>query len=243
MEMNFIKEEKFTVQACQCYSGGYMKISSLMQSMQEIASVHVEQLGFGYGDLDKKSVYWALSNIRVDFSEMPKWNEEIILKTWPSGCSRLIATREFVGTGQNNRNFFKAGSQWMILSKDSHRPKDFLRSNLGLPVGGEKILSDKMKRLESHKNYNQAGQMYVPNSSIDLNGHVNYTEYIRWGFDILKKACQVSDKISSLQATYLSEVFEGDELELLVVSDKNVSHCVLIRRPNTLDTVFLMEIS
>ena len=54
MEMNFIKEEKFTVQACQCYSGGYMKISSLMQSMQEIASVHVEQLGFGYGDLDKK---------------------------------------------------------------------------------------------------------------------------------------------------------------------------------------------
>ena len=98
-----IKEEKFVIQAYQCHSGGYMKNSSLMLRMQEIATIHAEQLGFGYAALNKADCYWVLSNIRVEFSEVPRWNDEIILKTWPSFSSRLIAAREFTGTSANNR--------------------------------------------------------------------------------------------------------------------------------------------
>ena len=130
----------------------------------------------------------------------------------------------------------------MILGRKSARPKDLSRLNPPLPKGGEKALSEKLKRLEPLINYVQAGKMVVPYSSIDLNGHVNYTEYIRWGVDALKEACSLDDNISFLQATYLSEVFENDKLELLVAS-YNDKQGVLIRRLNTHDVVFLLETS
>jgi medium-chain acyl-[acyl-carrier-protein] hydrolase len=236
------REEKFVVQAYQCHSGGHMKISSLMQCMQEIATIHAEQLGFGYDALDKAGIYWVLSNIIIEFSEIPGWNDEISLKTWPSGCSRLIATREFICTGTNNRTLFRATSQWMVLSRNSSRPKDLIRLIPGLPKNGEKALDVKLNRLEPQNSYIHSGSMYVPYSSIDLNGHVNFTEYIRWGVDALKRTFRLDDSIRSLQATYLSEVFENDELELLV-SDNNDKQGVQIRRPNKNNAVFLMEIS
>jgi len=219
-----------------------MKIPSLMQRIQEIANIHAEQLGFGYDALDKAGIYWVLYNIRIEFSGLPRCNEKISLKIWPSGCSRLVAAREFICTGKNSRPFFKAVSQWMILGRNSGKPKDLIRSVHGLPKNGERALEEKIKRLELVNDYIHTGCMYVPYSSIDLNGYVNFREYIRWGVDALKKGCRLHDNISSLQATYLSEVFENDELDLLV-SGNNDKQGFQIRRMGTNDTLFLMEIA
>ncbi len=234
------REEKFMVRAYECQTNGNIKILSLMQHLQEIATLHAEELGFGISHLDKINSYWVLSNIRIEFTRLPKWKEEISIKTWPSGYSRLIATREFVGKDRNENELFKAGSQWMILSKDNNRPQNLFNLNLDMPNTGTKIISDDMKRLESKNEYTLIEQIRVPYNSIDLNGHVNNTEYVRWGIDAFAKIYKPKGKILSFQATYLSELFEGNELDLLVGSI-NKHYSVLIKRRNTNEIVFLME--
>ncbi len=237
-----VRKEKFTVKSYECRPDGNIKTACLMQYLQEAAALHAEQLGFGVDRLNKINSYWVLSNLRIEINRLPKWNDEITVKTWPSGYTRSIAAREFVGRDQNDCELFKASSQWMVLDKQSNRPKNLFRLELSLPKTGLKALSEKLVRLEPQDDYSEADRISVPYSSIDLNGHVNNTEYVRWGIDALRKAFKFQGNIRSMQATYLSEVFEDDELDLLLSHSNNGHFCVLARRADVDSNVHVMEI-
>jgi len=79
----------------------------------------------------------------------------------------------------------------MILDKNSTRPKDLLRLDLGLPQTGQKVIRGELKRLMPKSDYRLIEKMHVPHSSIDMNGHVNNTEYIRWGINGLRQKFKV----------------------------------------------------
>ncbi|MHC4534292.1 MAG: acyl-[acyl-carrier-protein] thioesterase [Planctomycetota bacterium] len=236
------REERFTVKSYQCRPDGNIKTACLMQYLQEAAALHAEQLGFGVDSLNTINSYWVLSNLRIEINMLPKWNDEIKVKTWPSGYNRVIATREFVAKDQNDCELFRAGSQWMVLDKGRNRPKNLFRLDLSLPKTGEKALSEKLVRLEPQDDYSQVDRITVPYSSIDLNGHVNNTEYIRWGIDALRKAFKFEGDICSMHATYLSEVFEADKLDLLLSHNRNEHFYVLTRRAGEDSNVHVMEI-
>jgi medium-chain acyl-[acyl-carrier-protein] hydrolase len=236
------REETFNVKTYECWPDGNIKIACLMQYLQEVAARHAEQLGFGIDRLNKINSYWILSNIKIQIDKLPEWNDEITVKTWPSGHNRLIATREFVGRNQNKGELFRASSQWMILDKKSNRPKNLFRLDLELPEIGHKVLSEELPRLEPQGDYSEIDRIIVPYSSIDLNGHVNNTEYVRWGVDALRKAFKFDGNVRSMHATYLSEVFEADELDLLLSRNNNDCFCVMAIRPNEQDRVYIMEI-
>jgi hypothetical protein len=46
-----------------------------------------------------------------------------------------------------------------------------------------------------------------------------------------------------MHATYLSEVFEADELDLMLSQNNNGHFCVLARKPDEKSNVYLMEIA
>jgi len=241
MEMK-TREGRFVIKPHHCRTDGNIKISLLMQHLQEIATLHAEELGFGPARLNDIGVYWALSNIRIEFDRFSKWPEVVTIKTWPSGYSRLIATREFVGKDQSGCELFRAGSQWMILGKDSNRPKNLSRLNLGIPPTGQKVIQGEMKRLEPKNDYSQVERIRVSHNSIDMNGHVNNTEYIRWGIDSLRGKFKLKGNIRFVHATYLAEVYDGDELDLMVSRDSNDDFSVRINRMDTGNSVYLMEV-
>jgi acyl-ACP thioesterase len=238
-----VREDKFTVRTYECQADGNIKINSLMQYLQEVAAVHAEQLGFGYGKLNEINGYWVLSNIRIEITKLPKWNDEVAVKTWPSGYTRLIATREFIGRDGYGFELFRASSEWLVLGKQNNRAKNIFHLDLGLPKTGPKAISEELKRLELRTDYREAERVRVPYSSIDLNGHVNNTEYVRWGINALRRTLEFSGNIRSAQATYLSEVFEGDELDILVSSGTTGYYHVLGRKSGGGGNVYVMEIT
>jgi len=237
-----VREYKFTVKTYECQADGNIKIFSLMRHLQEAAAAHAEQLGLGYDSLNKINSYWVLSNLRIEITKLPKWNEEVTIRTWPSGYTRLIATREFVGKDQCDCELFRAGSEWMVLDKNNNRPKNLFHLDLCVPKAGAKAISAKLKRLEPQNGYIEVERVRVPYSSIDLNGHVNNTEYVRWGIDALRRIFEFKKNIHFIQVTYLSEVFERDELELLVSSGMSGHFYVLGRKSAGESNVYLMEI-
>lgn len=242
-EASEIKEGKFTVKTYECQADGNIKINLLMQYLQEIAAIHAEQLCLGFGKMNEIDSYWVLSNLRIEIDRFPKWNDTITVKTWPSGYTRLMARREFVGKDQYGRDLLRAGSEWMVLDRQKNRPKNLFRLELGLPKSGPNAISGELSRLEPQCSYSDIEQVRVPYSSIDLNGHVNNTEYVRWGIDALRRIFKFKGNIRFLQATYLSEVFEGDELDLLVSSEGNESFYVLGSKSGGGSNVFIMETS
>jgi acyl-ACP thioesterase len=238
-----VREERIRIRTYECGVGGSVKIVSLVQYLQEVAALHAEQLGFGLEKMNELDGYWVLSNLRVEIARLPKWNEEITIRTWPSGYTRLVASREFVAKDRDNRDLFLAGSEWMVLDKQRSRPKNLFHLDLSLPKIGTKALQEKLSRLEPHDGGVPVRRLRVPHSSIDLNGHVNNTEYIRWGIDALGGELKARGDIRCVQATYLSEVFEDDELDMLASSDPGGHFRVLARKSDTQTNVFLMEVT
>ncbi|MBL7152309.1 MAG: hypothetical protein ISS79_01220 [Phycisphaerae bacterium] len=237
-----IREDTFTVKTYHCRPDGSIKVASLMNYLQEAAAVHAEQLGFGMARLSEIDSYWVLSNIKIEFSKFPKWNDRITIRTWPSGHTRSIATREFLGQDQDGCDLFKAGSEWMILKKTSNRPRNLHRIDLNLVPTGPKTVSADLKRLTPQEAYTNCEHLQVPYSSIDLNGHVNNTEYIRWTLDAVRMAFDFTGPIRSLQATYFREVFEADNLDLLLAGDPNGDFHVLGRKSDDQTNVYAVRI-
>jgi acyl-ACP thioesterase len=238
-----VREEKITIRTYECGVGGTVKIASLMQLMQEAAALHAEQLGFGREKMNELDGYWVLSNVRVEFVELPKWKEQVTIRTWPSGYTRLIASREFIGTDRDGRELFRAGSEWMVLDKQRGRPKNLFHLDLALSKTGTKALQEKLSRLEPRQDGIVVDRVRVARSAIDLNGHVNNTEYIRWGIDALSRQFKLSSEIRCIQATYLSEVFEAEELDLLVSCGPGGRFQVLARKAGAQTDVFVMDVT
>ncbi len=238
------REDRFTVKTYDCRPDGQIKLNALMQYLQEAAARHAEQLGFGFADLNARDCFWVLANLRLELARAPKWREDITIRTWPSTSTRLIASREFVGEGPQGESF-RATSDWMILDRHSGRPRNLSRLDLSLPPAGPKALPGKSNRLQPVGDYEQACTLRVPFSALDFNGHVNNTEYVRWALDGMYRKLSRLPEIRALQATYLAEVFEGDDVEVLVSADADEGRHTLIRRLGTSPgtDVFLMKAS
>ena len=250
-----VKEDTFTVKTYECQADGSIKLNVLMQHLQEVAAVHAEQLGFGYDRLKQINSYWVLSNFRMEINRLPRWSEKVTITTWSSGHNRVVATREFVGKDTHGSGLFKAGSEWMVLNREKNRPKNLLRLGLPLPESRPKTIAEKLTRLEPRDSYSEVEHVSVPYSSIDLNGHANNTEYVRWGIDALRRKFQFKGSLHSVQITYLAEAFEGDEIDLLLscppprlasadAGAADSGKCFYIRgkRASQQDNVYLMEL-
>ncbi len=236
------REDCFIVRMYDCRPDGLIKANALMQYLQEAAACHAEQLQVGFRDLERLGCFWVLVNLRIEITQMPKWGDHMIVSTWPSGGTRLIASREFVGRGPGDRELFRAASDWMILDKSSGRPKNLGRLDLNLPQDGPKALATRPVRLKPAEGYAPVCTLRVPFSALDFNGHVNNTEYVRWAFDAVRRKLGDLPAIRSIQLTYVAEVFEDDEIEMLVFPAGDGRIHVCARKAGDGANAFLMEI-
>jgi len=238
------REDRFLVAAFDCRPDGTLKLNVLLQYLQESAARHAEQLGVGLADLDRQNCFWVLANLRLEIDDTPRWGDCLTVRTWPSGFTRLAATREFIGENADGRELFRAASEWMILGKHRSRPKNLGRLDLNLPATGRHVLDADPGRLRPAPPYIGVDTVTVPFSALDFNGHVNNTEYVRWALDGLHHRDHASPVIRSAHMTYLAEVFEGDQIEILVADAGNALIGILERRLGGAApaNVFLMEV-
>ncbi|MGA1793787.1 MAG: acyl-[acyl-carrier-protein] thioesterase [Thermoplasmatota archaeon] len=208
------KKSVFTVSTYQCDSKGRIQPHSLMHQVQEAATKHAEELGVGYEWMERNRFYWVLVNFGLQFFETPIYGTSIMLRTWPSGLDPLKAYRDFSGEDLKGRKLFIATSDWMVIDASKMRPVmiadlgfDFEHSSTRIMEGPE--------RLSHAGNFNEVGRIVVPYSSIDMNGHVNNTEYIRWGMDSARREIGDLPNIRSFKITFMSEVFKNEELALM----------------------------
>jgi acyl-ACP thioesterase len=235
--------ETFKVRASDCQPDGQIKPYALMQCLQEAAAQHAEQLGVAFADLDAPNGFWVQANLRLEVARLPRWNQALTIRTWPSGFTRLLARREFIGLDEGGAELCRAASEWMILDKRRGRPQNLTRLHLDLPADGPRALVSGPSRLRPRGPYETALTLRVPFSALDFNGHVNNTEYVRWAFDALHVVGRSPPAIQSMDMTYLAEAFAGEPVEVMVRSPDERSICVSERRAGAGAALFVMEMT
>ncbi len=191
-----------------------LKLSSLFNYFQDIASLHSEHLGIGINDIGQKhGVAWVMVRIMVEVIRMPNWNEDIMIETWPNEPKRLEFERDFVVKDAKGNILVKAISSWVIMDiQEREIRKTELISIEYPPFVLERAINKRMSKLRPEGTLDFVYDKKIGYSDIDINGHLNNSKYIDYITDCFSIEKHGKYSIESIQVSYISEALAGDTI-------------------------------
>ena len=212
MDKTFSKD--YTITCYEADANQLMRPTAMLDLMQEAANVNASTLGFGYDEMMNSNTAWVLSRIHVKFNNTPKWRDEVNLKTWHKGVSKLFYLRDFILSDKEGNPMVLATTSWLIIDMNTRR----------LVRNSDLALSD----TAMHAIETPADKVVIPVdiepelvrkhpvtwSEIDTNGHVNNVKYAVWAIDAVKPEDIKERPLKELLINYDAEVMPGDVVKI-----------------------------
>ena len=212
MDKTFSKD--YTITCYEADANQFMRPTAMLDLMQEAANVNASTLGFGYDEMMNSNIAWVLSRIHVKFNSTPRWRDEVNLKTWHKGVSKLFYLRDFILSDKEGNPMVLATTSWLIIDMNTRR----------LVRNSDLALSD----TAMHAIETPADKVVVPVdiepelvrkhpvtwSEIDTNGHVNNVKYAVWALDAVKLEDIKERPLKELLINYDAEVMPGDVVKI-----------------------------
>lgn len=200
---------------------GRMKASWLLACVQEVAGEHSEMLQAGNGEYNGRRLFWAVTRHRVEITRLPGAKEVITLKTWPCPTTRVAYPRATTAFDEEGNELFRCMSLWVLMDVDSRAM--ILPGKSGVEVDGISLGNE----LAAPGSLAPAGgetkeERRVRFTDLDVNGHMNNTQYLNWVEDLLPGAYHQDHPVKAFTVCYLSEALEGQKLELNWTLDEDL---------------------
>lgn len=213
MKMNKYTE-RHTVTCYETDASWRMKPASFMNLAQEAAGCHAVHLGFGYDDLIASNMAWILSRVHVEFTDAPKWREDIILNTWHKGLNRLFFLRDFLVTDTEGRPKVKATTSWLVMNLETRR---LVRDPELMEEGticNENVIETPADKVQMPKDVDAVSvyEHIVAYSDIDTNGHTNNAMYMQWAMDAVDYEIASSRPVKEFTINFNHETKVGDKV-------------------------------
>lgn len=215
-------KKNYKVHVYETSPDGRLSATALFNYMQDIASDHALELGFGRDDLLKKNCFWVLSRLYVEINELPVWKEEIEATTWPAGTDKMFALRNYV-VKHKNKIIANGVSSWLVVDIRSRRivrPESILDKTRLSPPTLPNPVRMAGKLLEPGGVFTQSEMFTVKGSEIDLNMHTNSMNYLKWAIDTYPANFGESNNLVSVEINYLAESKSGDKIFIRTTEGK-----------------------
>ena len=211
MEKIYCKKMQIPNVAADCF--GRMKASWLLACVQEVAGEHSQALGASNGEYNGRRLFWAVTRHRVQIKRLPRAKETITIKTWPCPTTRVAYPRATAAYDEGGNELFRAMSLWVLMDADSRAM--VLPGKSGVNVEGI-TLGDELDAPVSlaPAGGEQEEKRQVRFTDLDVNGHMNNTQYLNWVEDLLPAAYHKDHIAKGFTVCYLNEALEGQTLDL-----------------------------
>jgi acyl-ACP thioesterase len=223
--LNSYLENTFNVTASDTDFNDRLKISSIFNYMQNIASVHADNLSLGYKDMAQKKLFWVLSWVKVEVISYPRFNELVKIRTWPKERYKFYFMRDFLLYNKSGEIICKASTAWIVLNTITKRPADQHLLNFDIPfLSDEYALNEYPEKLNFDLSLPAEVTMRkIKYSDIDINLHTNNARYVEFIMDCFDGKFYSKQKVKSVKIKFLYESKLGDEIELKLFKENNTS--------------------
>ncbi len=222
----------------QCYANGRLKYSELSNLLQLTASDHAEALGFGYQEMAANSQSWVLSRVRIEIERLPRFLEEITVKTWVQDFLGNRSVRNFE-VYRNDKKIIGVSSFWAVFNTKARKSEN-LATKIDPAIIRPEASSTRepLKRVEAEEAYEEH-HTYIPKlSDLDIVNHVNNVKYTDWCLDSLPADWVLRHPLRTIDINYLKELKLGEPVEIHQRLDDTALRFAIKRGDQT---VFLME--
>ena len=192
---------------------GWMKTSWLLACVQEVAGEHSVLLGAANGEHNGRHLFWAVTRHRVEIARLPGAGETIMLKTWPCPTTRVAYPRATAAYDGEGNELFRVMSLWVLMDVSSRAMILPGKSGVeveGVTVGGEIAVPASLPPAAGEN----VEKRQVRFTDLDVNGHMNNTQYLNWVDDLLPGEFHRDHPTKVFTICYLNEALEGQTLEL-----------------------------
>ncbi len=226
---------RFRVSSFDVDTNNQLTATALTRFLLESAWRHAALLGYGYSALGERRLFWVLSRIAVEISDLPYWEEEVEVETWPGGTQRMFALREYAVHTTDGRPVAAGTSAWIVLDADKRRPVrvESLFDRDALETG-RRALNRSLEKLPALTLPESAVAAPVPAaaadtasrspqpdyrkqvvySDLDRHDHVNSVTYIQWIIDSYPWGSLGGAQLEYFELNYLAETVGGEDVEL-----------------------------
>ncbi len=234
--MQTFLEETHKVRTYDVDFNNRLKVSSIFNYMQDIASSHADSLNFGYKDLKDAGLFWVLSWVKVQFDNYPKFEDTFTIKTWAKGKYKLYALRDFLLSNEKNEILCKATTAWLLINAGNKRISDLKNLPAYRPTTeNDHALTDLPSKFTEENKKETVFNKHIGYSNIDINQHVNNEKYVEFILDCYTEEYHIQNQIKTITLSFLSETKYDDWLEIYLTknsSDKNVHFIEGINQKN-----------
>ncbi len=216
---DLLYRKEFTVHSYELDFEGRVRLTALLNFLQDAAGDHAARLGWSVTDLMKQKMTWVLSRYHVRVFRYPAWGERIAVTTWPSGRHGYFALRDFEAADAEGRTVLVGTTSWMVLHLERKQPlkvDDILPTNYILD---KRALPDEFSPLPVLGEADLAGgkadrgvPFRVEMNHLDLNRHVNNAVYVQWALEAVPEEVLSHSRPVDLEVSYRAEAFYGDTI-------------------------------
>lgn len=239
-----LPQKTFLIKHCTLFESDFDVTSHVnprrvMELMQDAATSHADNLGIGWDYMDSQGLFWILSKVKIVFHKpLNRQTRDFMLYTWPVKANRLYAERRFKAVDECGEALFSSSTLWMIVERDSRRIAsrevvaryysfDFDSAECGCDVDFDRVRRD--------ESYALCYERAIRRTDLDINKHVNNTNYIDYALDVLDETEQVTD----VEIVYHKEMTLGDKVCVYSKRDSNSVYVVGERDGQTCFTIKL----
>lgn len=214
-------KEKFRIRSYELDLNNRLFVSTLFDYLQQVASYHAEELGFGLEDIKEVGTYWVLARNHLKIHSYPKYGDTLTVETWPKGNHKSMSLRDFVIYNSDGDVIGEATSSWLLMDLKRNRPVRPPKEIKG--VVEEHVIAEVPGKIKDYEVADRVFTHKVGYSDCDVNGHVNNVNYIRWiqnAFSINKYS---NEEVRDIQVNFLCECHIDDEIDMYMTEiDKNI---------------------
>lgn len=201
-----------------------LKESSLLNFLQDIATVSAEELGFGPSFVFSNNFAWFVLKYHIELEKPIQNMDSVILKTQPRGAHRLYAYRDFEISTVEAEKIGKASSLWALIDMNAKRMMPMEKA-LPFMFKYEKRAEDPdFEKIPPVEKADYTKEFEVKFDDVDVNQHANNANYMIWALETLPYAFRKRMYAKTIDIRYRKETTMGTKIksEVSVVNETTI---------------------
>ena len=206
--MDMISSENFKLRYSEIDCTHTLKPQVLLNFMQDLASDNAEEYGFGYTFNVENNVGWFLLKYHIEFLDYPERIYNIKISTHAKGYNKLFALRDFK-IEHENRTIARATSSWGLVDLDKKTMVSIaskLADNPNIKPWQKREDDLEYRKIKPINRVDREKTFEARFDDLDVNQHVNNSNYIKWAFEVLNFDFRKTHKLKTLDMVFKKEL-------------------------------------
>jgi len=189
---------------------GQLKMASILNFLQDIASEHASVLGLSGFDLAREGLAWVIARYHISIDANPAWKDDLTAATQRHAWKNLYELRELTICNTHQEPIIRAKSAWVMVKRKNSRPVRLSRfMPAQMTAGNAADSSAFFKELKQPGTVDFELPFKIRMHDLDLNQHVNNAIYVEWAVETVPESILSRFRPQTIDVTFHKESFYG----------------------------------